>query len=142
MLLIQNGRVLDPWTGTDAQLDVLIGNDGVIAKIAEKIDAPADCKIFDAAGLTVSPGFVDGHVHFRDPGQTQKEDVLTGAAAAAAGRAPPSHSPHGTVYLCAGGGARGHSGSAWHSPLSLGFVGTANLRHCKSVLIIAQTFYK
>ena len=65
--------------------DVLIGNDGVIAKIAEKIDAPADCKIFDAAGLTVSPGFVDGHVHFRDPGQTQKEDVLTGAAAAAAG---------------------------------------------------------
>ena len=85
MLLIQNGRVLDPWTGTDAQLDVLIGNDGVIAKIAEKIDAPADCKIFDAAGLTVSPGFVDGHVHFRDPGQTQKEDVLTGAAAAAAG---------------------------------------------------------
>ena len=59
MLLIQNGRVLDPWTGTDAQLDVLIGNDGVIAKIAEKIDAPADCKIFDAAGLTVSPGFVD-----------------------------------------------------------------------------------
>ena len=66
MLLIQNGRVLDPWTGTDAQLDVLIGNDGVIAKIAEKIDAPADCKIFDAAGLTVSPGFVDGHVHFRD----------------------------------------------------------------------------
>ena len=85
MLLIQNGRVLDPWTGTDAQLDVLIGNDGVIAKIAEKIDAPADCRVFDAAGLTVSPGFVDGHVHFRDPGQTQKEDVLTGAAAAAAG---------------------------------------------------------
>lgn len=36
MLLIQNGRVLDPWTGTDAQLDVLIGNDGVITKIAEK----------------------------------------------------------------------------------------------------------
>ena len=84
MLLIQNGRVLDPWTGIDAQLDVLIGNDGVIAKIAEKIDAPADCRFFDAAGLTVSPGFVDGHVHFRDPGQTQKEDVLTGAAAAAA----------------------------------------------------------
>ena len=47
MLLIQNGRVLDPWTGTDAQLDVLIGNDGVIAKIAKKIDAPADCRVFD-----------------------------------------------------------------------------------------------
>ena len=42
-------------------------------------------QVYDASGLTVSPGFVDGHVHFRDPGQTQKEDVLTGAAAAAAG---------------------------------------------------------
>ena len=85
MLLIQNGRVLDPWTGTDALRDVLIGDDGVIAEIAEKIVSPDGCQVFDAAGLTVSPGFVDGHVHFRDPGQTQKEDVLTGAAAAAAG---------------------------------------------------------
>lgn len=81
MLLIQNGRVLDPWTGTDALRDVLIGDDGVIAEIAEKIVSPDGCQVFDAAGLTVSPGFVDGHVHFRDPGQTQKENVLTGAAA-------------------------------------------------------------
>lgn len=85
MLLIQNGRVLDPYTNTDEKQDVLIGDDGVIARVAARIDAPAGCEIYDAAGLTVSPGFVDGHVHFRDPGQTRKEDVLTGAAAAAAG---------------------------------------------------------
>lgn len=85
MLLIQNGRVLDPYTNTDEKQDVLIGDDGVIARVAAHIDAPAGCEIYDAAGLTVSPGFVDGHVHFRDPGQTRKEDVLTGAAAAAAG---------------------------------------------------------
>ena len=85
MLLIQNGRVLDPYTNTDEKMDVLIGDNGVIARVAPHIDAPAGCEAYDAAGLTVSPGFVDGHVHFRDPGQTQKEDVLTGAAAAAAG---------------------------------------------------------
>lgn len=85
MLLIQNGRVLDPFTGVDAPRDVLIGDDGVIVRVEEYIDAPADCKTLDARGLTVSPGFVDGHVHFRDPGQTEKEDVHTGAAAAAAG---------------------------------------------------------
>ena len=79
MLLIQNGRVLDPYTQIDALRDVLIGDDGVIAQVAEHIDAPAGCTVYDASGLTVSPGFVDGHVHFRDPGQTQKEDVLTGA---------------------------------------------------------------
>ena len=85
MLLIQNGRVLDPYTNTDAPRDVLIGDDGVILEVQPHVDAPAGCEIYDASGLTVSPGFVDGHVHFRDPGQTQKEDVLTGAAAAAAG---------------------------------------------------------
>ena len=80
MLLIQNGRVLDPYTQMDALCDVLIGDDGVIAQVEEHIDAPAGCTVYDASGLTVSPGFVDGHVHFRDPGQTQKEDVLTGGS--------------------------------------------------------------
>ena len=72
MLLIQNGRVLDPYTGTDAPGDVLIGEDGVIEALAPRLAAPAGCAVYDAAGLTVSPGFVDGHVHFRDPGQTAK----------------------------------------------------------------------
>ena len=85
MLLIRNGRVLDPYTNINAQMDILIGDDGVIRELGPRLDAPAGCAMYDAAGLTVSPGFVDGHVHFRDPGQTEKEDVLTGAAAAAAG---------------------------------------------------------
>ena len=85
MLLIRNGRILDPYTNTDAALDILIGEDGRIRALGPALDAPAGCETYDAAGLTVSPGFVDGHVHFRDPGQTEKEDVLTGAAAAAAG---------------------------------------------------------
>ena len=85
MLLIQNGRVLDPYTQMDALCDVLIGDDGVIAQVAEHIDAPAGCTVYDESGLTVSPGFVDGHVHFRDPGLTYKEDIQTGSAAAKKG---------------------------------------------------------
>lgn len=85
MLLIQNGRLLDPYTKTDAPRDILIGDDGVIAQVAGHIPACDGYAVYDAQGLTVSPGFVDGHVHFRDPGQTAKEDILTGAAAAAAG---------------------------------------------------------
>ena len=50
MLLIQNGRVLDPYTQMDALCDVLIGDDGVIAQVAEHIDAPAGCKVYDASG--------------------------------------------------------------------------------------------
>lgn len=85
MLLIQNGHILDPFTGLDAPREVLIDEKGIIVRLAEQIDAPEDCVCVNAAGLTVSPGFIDGHVHFRDPGQTQKEDIQTGAAAAVAG---------------------------------------------------------
>ena len=53
MLLIQNGRVLDPYTQMDALCDVLIGDDGVIAQVAEHIDTPAGCTVYDASGLTV-----------------------------------------------------------------------------------------
>lgn len=84
MLLIQNGRLLDPYTGIDAPRDVLIGDDGVIAAVGEHLEA-AGAAVLDASGLTVSPGLIDTHVHFRDPGQTDKEDIATGAAAAAAG---------------------------------------------------------
>ena len=80
MLLIQNGRVLDPYTQMDALCDVLIGDDGVIAQVAEHIDAPAGCTVYDASGLTVSPGFVDGHVHFRDPGQRGRAARCSGGS--------------------------------------------------------------
>lgn len=85
MLLIQNAQVLDPYTGLDARLDLLIGDDGILSRIEPHIDAPAGCPAFDARGLVVAPGLIDTHVHFRDPGQTEKEDIASGMRAAAAG---------------------------------------------------------
>ena len=84
MLLIKNGRVVDPVLDIDEMKDILI--DGAkIVQVEEAITAPADCQVINAAGLVVAPGLVDAHVHFRDPGQTYKEDIFTGAAAAAKG---------------------------------------------------------
>lgn len=82
-MLIKNGRVVDPVTGTDEIMDVLI-QDNVIEKVGH--DLPAnDEEVLDATGLVVAPGLVDTHVHFRDPGFTHKEDIMTGAKAAARG---------------------------------------------------------
>lgn len=83
MILIKNGRVVDPVTGTDEILDVLI-EDSMIQKVKKDIDAEG-AQIIDATGLVIAPGLMDAHVHFRDPGLTYKEDILTGAAAAAKG---------------------------------------------------------
>lgn len=83
MLLIKNGRVIDPKSHTDKICDILIDGQK-IAKIAESIQAP-EATVIDATGKIVAPGLVDIHVHFREPGQTHKEDIHTGALAAAAG---------------------------------------------------------
>lgn len=83
MILIQNGRVIDPASGLDSVLDVLVGDDGRIAAIGS--GAGGADTVIDATGLIVAPGLVDTHVHFRDPGLTYKEDIVTGAASAAAG---------------------------------------------------------
>lgn len=83
MLLIKDGRVLDPQSGFDQVADVLVDGKKVL-KIAEQIEAEG-ADVIDAAGLVVAPGLVDIHVHFREPGQTHKEDIHTGALAAAAG---------------------------------------------------------
>ena len=82
-LMIKGGRVLDPATHTDQIADIYI-EDGSVKKIEKKLKDHAD-EIIDAAGKYVMPGFVDLHVHLRDPGQTEKETVETGAAAAAKG---------------------------------------------------------
>ncbi|MFY9742094.1 MAG: dihydroorotase [Candidatus Sulfotelmatobacter sp.] len=84
-LLIKGGHVIDPAAKTNAPMDILL-RDGRVAEIAlpNKIRGSADEK-FDARGLIVAPGFIDLHVHLREPGQSYKETIASGTAAAAAG---------------------------------------------------------
>jgi dihydroorotase len=82
--LIRGGRVLDPATGTDAVQDVLIEG-GAIARLGPDLEAPAGAEVIDATGKVVCPGFIDIHVHLREPGHEYKETVATGTRAAAAG---------------------------------------------------------
>ncbi|MDA0163593.1 dihydroorotase [Solirubrobacter ginsenosidimutans] len=81
-VLIKGAHVLDPRTGIDAKLDVLV-RDGKIAELGT--DLQFDGEIVDGAGKHVFPGFVDPHVHLRVPGQEHKEDLETGTRSAAAG---------------------------------------------------------
>ncbi|MBV8582243.1 MAG: amidohydrolase family protein, partial [Candidatus Eremiobacteraeota bacterium] len=81
--LVKGGRLVDPVQGIDALRDVLIEN-GFVTRIGEHLD-PDDARIVDAAHAIVAPGFVDMHVHLREPGQTHKETIATGTAAAVAG---------------------------------------------------------
>ncbi|MDO4454409.1 MAG: dihydroorotase [Eubacteriales bacterium] len=82
-ILIKGGRVIDPATKTDKEMDVFISK-GKIQKVADKIETQAD-KVVDARGCYVMPGLIDLHVHLRDPGLTHKETIETGAKAAARG---------------------------------------------------------
>jgi dihydroorotase len=82
-LLIKNGRVIDPASDLDGAADVLI-EDGRIAGVEAGI-AAAEAEIFDAAGAVVAPGFIDMHVHLREPGVEHAETIETGSRAAAAG---------------------------------------------------------
>lgn len=86
MILLKNGRVIDPSTNTDMIADVLIKDDK-IAKIEPDIglSEAKDVEVYDCTGCVVGPGLVDIHVHFRDPGFTYKEDIFSGARCAAAG---------------------------------------------------------
>lgn len=82
-ILIKGGRILNPATHMDEVADLLIIEDKVAA-IEKEITEETD-KVINAKGKFVMPGFIDLHVHFRDPGLTQKEDIFTGMAAAARG---------------------------------------------------------
>ncbi len=82
-LLIKNGRVIDPQSGIDDTLDILIEN-GIIKAVDKKL-AVDGAEVFDATGLVAAPGFIDMHVHLREPGYERKETIATGLAAALAG---------------------------------------------------------
>ena len=83
MLLVKNGRVIDPASGTDAVVDVLL--DGAfISKVGANLVANG-AEVFDAKGLVVAPGFIDLHCHLREPGQEMSETIETGTRAAARG---------------------------------------------------------
>lgn len=83
MILIKNGRIVDPVSNRDEVMDILIDRKTIVKIDKNIIDESA--KIIDATGLVVAPGLVDTHVHFRDPGFTYKEDIITGSKAAAKG---------------------------------------------------------
>jgi dihydroorotase len=86
MLLIKNGRVLDPASKSDAPRDILLDGER-IAEIAPsgKISVAKGAEVFDASGLIVAPGFIDMHAHLREPGQENSETIETGTLAAARG---------------------------------------------------------
>ena len=85
-IVIRGGHLVDPAAGVDAAKDILL-KDGRVAEIAGpgKLKNTNGAEVLDATGLTVAPGLVDIHVHLREPGQTYKETIATGTAAAAAG---------------------------------------------------------
>lgn len=82
-LVVKNGRVVDPSQDIDRVCDLAV-EDGIVRQIAADIDATGS-EVFDASGLIVAPGFIDIHVHLREPGFEHSETVETGARAAAAG---------------------------------------------------------
>src|SRR5437773_823994 len=86
MLLIKNGRVIDPATKMDASLDVLLDGEKIKeVGPAGKVAVPQGTEVFDASELIVAPGFIDLHAHLREPGQESSETIETGTRAAARG---------------------------------------------------------
>ncbi len=89
--LIKGGRVIDPASGTEKNLDLLL-EDGVIVKVGERLaakeapqEAPQEAEVLDATGLVIIPGLIDMHCHLREPGQEYKESIASGCAAAVKG---------------------------------------------------------
>ncbi|RMH20913.1 MAG: dihydroorotase [Gemmatimonadetes bacterium] len=83
-LVVRGGRVVDPTQRLDAVVDVLVA-DGHVAAVGAGLEAPEGALELDAAGMVVTPGLIDVHVHLREPGEEHKETIATGARAAAAG---------------------------------------------------------
>ena len=83
-LLISGGHLIDPAAGQNSGKNVLIENGRVTAWLAQSDGVPEGAEVFDATGLIVAPGFIDLHVHLREPGQEYKETIASGCAAAVA----------------------------------------------------------
>src|SRR5579863_9857036 len=83
-LLLKGGRIVDPAASLDSIRDLRVRN-GVIAEIGEHLPAGDDEQIVDARGAVVAPGFIDMHVHLREPGYPEKETIATGTEAAVRG---------------------------------------------------------
>lgn len=84
-LLIQNGHLIDPAANENTGMNVLVEDGRVAGWLKASDGVPEGCEVFDASGLLVAPGFIDLHVHLREPGQEHKETIASGAAAAVAG---------------------------------------------------------
>lgn len=107
-LLLKNGRLIDPATAVDAEVDILI-EEGKIAEISGSITTTTETDTIDIGGLVISPGFIDIHVHLREPGQEHKETIAAGSRAAVAGgftsiacmpnTAPVNDNPSVTSYI-------------------------------------------
>jgi len=82
-LLLRGGRLIDPVSGKDGRLDLLL-RDGLVVDVGESLSEEG-AEVFDASGLYVFPGFIDLHAHLREPGREYAETIATGLAAAAAG---------------------------------------------------------
>lgn len=116
MLLIQNGYMIDPKSGREGKLDILTEGARIL-RIGKGLEKPEGCEVIDAEGLLAAPGLVDVHVHFRDPGFPLKEDIVTGAAAAARGgfttvvmmanTRPPIDNPQTLAYVLEKGSGTG-----------------------------------
>ena len=113
-ILLKGGHVIDPTQRIDEKRDVLVMN-GEVAEVAKKIKAPDEAEIIDVTGLIVAPGFIDVHVHLREPGGEHKETIATGARAAAAG---------GFTAVC----AMPNTDPPIDDPASVGYVRAAGLR--------------
>ncbi len=117
-IVIRNGRVIDPTQKLDRIISVILRNGRVAEWTTGKI-FPRDAQVLDATGCVVVPGLIDAHCHLREPGQTEKEDIASGAAAAAAGgfvavacmanTSPVNDSPHVTRLIRSRAKAAGKS---------------------------------
>ena len=78
MIIIKGGRVVDPVSKTDEIMDIIIKNN-IIDETGYNLNVMEGAEVINAEGLIVAPGLMDTHVHFRDPGFTYKEDIITGS---------------------------------------------------------------